>query len=157
MRKTVTVVVPQFSGTANRDLNKTFLLTEWPAAHAEKWGMKMMFAFNRSGGAIPLDIGNIGIEGIAVLGINTFLRGNVNSDDIIPLLDELLTCVQVIRDPKYPDIATAFTDDDTQEIATRLWLRSEVLSLHINFSVTAAMISLWNRIQAMPVQTSTVQ
>jgi hypothetical protein len=141
-RKTLAVTVPRFDGTDNRDEGKTFLITEWPAAAAEKWGIRMMLAYNRSGGDIPLDLRGIGMEGIAIIGLNTFLRGNVQSDEVIPLLDQLLECVTVIRDPHFPDVATAFHDDDTEEVATRLWLRGEVLSLHINFSVKDALTSL---------------
>src|SRR5277367_9574 len=97
-RKTATVSVPEFDGTHNRDQSKVFLLTEWPAAQAEKWGIKMMLAYNRSGGSIPLDVRGMGMEGVAILGINTFLRGNIDSAEVIPLLDDLLGCVQVIRD-----------------------------------------------------------
>ena len=148
-RKTATVTVPEFDGTHNRDQGKIYLLTEWPAAQAEKWGLKMMLAYNRSSGSIPLDMRGIGMEGIAIIGINTFLRGSVESKEVIPLMDELLGCVQCIRDRARPDAVTPFTDDDTEEIATRLWLRAEVLSLHINFSVTDALAKLWAAIQEM--------
>ncbi len=149
-RKVATVVVPHFDGTNNRDEGKVFQITEWPAAVAEKWGIKIMLAYNRSGGAIPMDVRGIGMEGIAILGINTFLRGNVVSDEVIPLLDELLTCVKVIRDKRFPEVATDFDDDDTEEVVTRLWLRGEVLSLHINFSVLDALTSLLRTIMASP-------
>jgi hypothetical protein len=141
-RKTVVAVVPHFDGTSNRDEGKHFRITEWPAATAEGWGIRVMLAYNRSGGAIPLDVQGIGMEGIAILGINTFLRGNVESDEIVPLLNRLFECVKVVRDPRFPDVATDFHDDDTEEVATRLWLRGEVLSLHINFSVKDALVSL---------------
>ena len=141
-RKTTTVTVPEFDGTHNRDRGKVFSLTEWPAAQAEKWGIKMLLAYNRSGGSIPMEMRGLGMEGIAIIGINTFLRGNVESGEIIPLLDELLGCVQVIRDKAHPDVLTPFNDDDTEEIITRLWLRGEVLSLHLNFSVFDALIAL---------------
>lgn len=145
-RKSATVTVPKFDGTDNRDLGKSFFLTEWPAAIAEKWALKMMFAFNRSGGSIPLDMAGIGMEGIAILGINTFLRGNIQSEEIIPLWDELLGCVAVVRDTKRPDVRTPLLDDDIEEVATRMWLRAEVLTLHINFSISGALYALWQSI-----------
>lgn len=154
-RKEIMVVVPRFDGTNNRDEGKTFKITEWPAAVAEKWGIRMMLAYNRSGGAIPMDMRGIGMEGIAILGINTFLRGNVQSDEVLPLLDQLLECVSVVRDPRFPDVATPFADDDTEEVVTRLWLRGEVLSLHINFSVKDALTSLFQRIMEFPALSNT--
>jgi hypothetical protein len=142
MRKTKVVAVPKLVEN-HRDLGKQFLLTEWPAARAEKWGIKMLFSLNREGGQIPMDLAGIGIEGVAILGLNTFLRGNINSEEIIPLLDELLECVQIIRDPKHPDIPSPLvSDDDIEDIATRLWLRSEVLELHTGFSPADALSKL---------------
>jgi hypothetical protein len=63
-------------------------------------------AANQGGGEIPLNLAGIGMEGIAIIGINAFLRGNIVPGTLIPLLDELLECVTIIRDPKRPDIAT---------------------------------------------------
>ena len=137
------VSVPKFEGARNRDLGKQFLITEWPAAIAEKWGVKMILALNRSGGEIPLNLRGIGMEGVFILGFNTFLRGNIKAEEIIPLFDELLDCVQYIRDPDHPDVATSIVSDtDIQEIQTRLWLRSEVLRIHTDFSPAAALSSL---------------
>jgi hypothetical protein len=153
-RKIASIIVPHFDGTNNRDEGKVFQITEWPAAVAERWGIKMMLAYNRSGGAIPMDVAGIGMEGIAIIGFNTFLRGNVQSDEVIPLLDELLQCVKVIRDKRFPEVATDFSDDDTEEVVTRLWLRGEVLSLHINFSVSAALTSLLRAIMTKSPESS---
>lgn len=147
MRESVVVRVPSFPGTRNRDKDKIFRLTEWPAARAENWGARMLMAANRGGGEIPLDLAGIGMEGVAILGINTFLRGNVDQAIVLPLLDELLQCVTFVRDPKHPEIATPITsDDDIEEVATRVWLRGEVLSLHLGFSVGAALSALYRKI-----------
>lgn len=152
MRKSEMVVVPKFDYGSNRDLGKLFLVTEWPAAMAEKWGIRMMLAFNRSSGSIPMDLRGIGMEGLAVLGINTFLRGNVQSEEIVPLLDELLDCVKLIRDPKHPEVATNIvSDDDIEEPSTRLWLRSEVLRVHTNFSPAEALSTLISAIMSKSV------
>ena len=151
-RKEKKVAVPDFPGTENRDKDKVFQLTEWSAARAENWLFRMMLAYNRSGGQIPLELSGIGWEGLAVLAINTFLRGNIVSAEIVPLWDELLECVAIIRDPrKHMDVVTPFEDEDTQEVATRIWLRLEVLSLHVGFSVTDALSSLYQKIMAAPI------
>jgi hypothetical protein len=154
-RKTETVTVPRFEGTANRDLGKHFKITEWSAARAEKWGMKMTLAFNRSSGSIPMNLAGIGMEGIAILGINTFLRGTIQAEEIIPLLDELLDCVTMIRDPKFPDVVSPIvSEDDIEEVATRLWLRSEVLRIHVSFSPADLLSALFASIMTKAPEVS---
>jgi hypothetical protein len=154
VRKTKLVTIPRFEGAHNRDEGKHFLLTEWPAAVAEKWGFRIMLAFNRSSTQIPLDLKGLGIEGVAILGINTFLRGNVQAEEIVPIIDELLDCAKMVRDLKALDPVTSqpfgtdVLDNDIEEVATRLWLRSEVLALHTGFSVVDALSALWSSITA---------
>lgn len=146
MRESATIRVPDFPGTRNRDGGKLFRITEWPAAKAENWAMRMLLSANQGGGELPLNLAGIGMEGIAVISINAFLRGSVQAGVLIPLLDELLECVQIVRDKAKPDIATPLMDDDIQEVATRMWLRGEVLSLHLGFSVSAALSALYKKI-----------
>lgn len=151
MRESVVVRVPSFPGTRDRDKGKLFRITEWSAAKAENWGMRMMLAANSGAGELPLNLSGIGMEGIAIIGINAFLRGAVAPGTLIPLLDELLECVKIIRDPKRPDVVTDIvSDDDVEEVATRMWLRGEVLSLHLGFSVGAALSALYKRIMTTP-------
>lgn len=143
--KTAQIVVPDDYG---RDAKKVFLLTEWPAARAEEWAIRALIAYNRGGGKIPSDVIGGGMEAIFWLGIETFLRGTMQSDEIIPIWNELLECVQIIRDPsaKQPDgqpvAHPLIADSDIFEIKTRFWLRSEVLRLHTNFSMFDAVSSL---------------
>jgi hypothetical protein len=146
-RETAVVRVPSFEGTRNRDKGKIFKITEWSADRAERWALRALLAANKGGGELPLDLSGIGMEGIAIIGINTFLRGNVESEILLPLLDELLECVAIIRDPKHPEVVTPIVAaDDIEEIATRMWLRGEVLSLHLNFSVSGALSALYKKI-----------
>ena len=147
MRETAVVRIPEFPGTRNRDIGKIFKLTEWPAAKAENWAFRMMLAANKGAGELPLSLSGIGMEGIAIIGINTFLRGNIAPEVLIPLLDELLECVQYARDKSRPDIVGPLNiEDDIEEVATRMWLRGEVLTLHLNFSVSAALSALYKNI-----------
>jgi hypothetical protein len=160
MRESVVVRIPEFPGTRNRDKDKLFRLTEWPASKAENWGLRMMLASNRNSGQLPLNLAGIGMEGIAILGINTFLRADIAPDVLVPLLDELFECVKTIADPTKPDIASDLVpDSDIMEVATRMWLRGEVLSLHLNFSVSAALSALYKKIMMPPpsVDSSSVQ
>jgi len=146
-RKTETIIIPEFEACQNRDLGKMFRITEWPAARADNWITRVGFAFNKGAGAIPLDLRSIGWEGIAIMGINTFLRGSIKSEEMIPLFDELFECVQIVRDHKFPDIASPIvSDDDIEEIATRWWLRSEVVRVHVGFSPAAALSALFRSI-----------
>lgn len=150
-RETVDVTPPEFVGTRNRDRGKLFRITEWPAARAEHWGMRMLLAANSGAGELPLNLSGVGMEGLAVIGLNVFLRGNVNADILVPLLDELLECVQIVRDRAKPQIATPIAvDEDIEEVATRMWLRGEVLSLHLGFSVGAALSALYKKIMTKP-------
>ena len=149
MRKTIEIVMPRLEVGDNRDQGKVFQITEWSAATAEEWGIRVLLAINRSTGEIPMDLRGIGMEGIAILGINTLLRGTVQSEELIPLLNQLLDCVRMIRDPRATDKVTGgpvvtkiVSSDDIEEVATRLWLRSKVIELHTGFSPADALSSL---------------
>ena len=135
--------------THGRDAKKLYQITEWPAARAEQWGIRALMAYNRGGGHLPVDQAfGRGMEGIVYLGIDTFLRGQMRAEEVQPILDELLECVKIIRDPsaRGPDnrpLATDIVaDSDIHEIATRMWLRSEVLFLHTDFSIGDALSDL---------------
>ena len=138
MRNTEAVRAPQWCG---RDAGKYFQITEWPAARAEKWAFKALLAYNRGGGQIDVaQAHGMGMEAIALIGANVFLRGQMTAEEIVPVLDELLECVKIIRDPKARDpegkvVATELvSEDDVEEVRTRLWLRSEVIRIHTGFS-----------------------
>ncbi len=132
MRKTEDVTVPSWG---ERDKGKTYRLTEMPSTRGEKWAYRALLLLRGSGERVPENIAGVGWERIAIIGINVFLQGAIRPDDLDPLLDELMTCVQIIRDPRRPDIATPLvSDDDIEEVRTRLWLKSEVIRLHTGFS-----------------------
>jgi len=155
MRKHEAIKAPDW---CKRDAGKTFLITEWPAERAEEWAIRMLLAYNRGGGQVPLEAIQSGMEAVFWLGVNTFLRGQMQADEVIPLLNELMECVKIIRDPSKPGptgpVATDIIPgaDDISEVTTRLWLRSEVLRLHTNFSVIELLSKLRsemsNRLQA---------
>lgn len=138
-RKTEIVKVPANFG---RDAGKHFLLTEWSARKADHWAIRAMLAYNRGGGDMSAEalLGR-GMEAIFFVGIQTFLRGQIRAEEVTPILDELLECVQMIRDPAARDRATGMpvatplvSDDDVEEIKTIWWLRSEVLRMTVGFS-----------------------
>lgn len=152
MLKSVTVQVPAEWG--GRDQNKHFKITEMPATQAEKWGWRALLLLRGSGERMPDNVQGLGMVGVAVLGINVFLRGEMSFTNLEPLLDEMMTCVKIVRDPRYPDVVTdLMPDHDIEEVQTRLWLRSEVLKLHTGFSPADALSKLLEGIRA-PASTS---
>ena len=149
-RKTRVVTVPMFPACDNRDLGRMFYIEEWPASKADDWIQRLGYAFNKNGGQLPMDLTAIGWEGIAIIGINTFLRGNADPSVMIPIGNELLECVKgIIRDPKFPDVVTSIMPDvDIEEVATRWWLRDQVVSVHTGFSFLGALSTLVSAIMA---------
>jgi hypothetical protein len=133
------VVVAAFG----RDTGKTFLLTEQPAIIAEKWALRFFLALKGTGAVIDDRVMEMGYVAVAVRGINSFLAADVDFAKIEPLLDEMLGCVQIIRDKSRPEVATPLVPmADIMEVRTLIWLRGEVLSLHAGFSVTASLSAL---------------
>lgn len=139
MRKVETVVVPAW-GT--RDDGRVFTITEMPAAQAEKWAWRMFVALKGTSGEVSKELAQLGMVGVAIAGLNAFLQAPVAFGEIEPLLDEMFTCVRIVRDPNHPDKATPLIDGDIEEVQTRGWLRSEVLRVHTGFSIAEA-ISTW--------------
>jgi hypothetical protein len=131
-RKVETVVAPAFCG---RDANKIFVITELPAVQAEKWGWRMFLCVKGTAGFVDDAVARLGMIGVAIRGINTFLAAAVDFSVLEPLLDELFTCVRMIRDPAKLDVITEFKPlMDLEEPVTVGWLRSEVLRVHTGFS-----------------------
>lgn len=152
--------MPDGYGRDSDPVRKVFLLKEWDAERAEKWAIRAIIAYNRGGGQIPMEAISGGMEAIFWLGVNTFLRGQMQADEVIPILDELLECVKMIRDPKArgpdgtPVVSDIVSADDIEEIKTRLWLRSEVIRIHTNFSVGAMVSKLISEVMTRaPSQT----
>lgn len=147
MRKTEIVTVPAWPG--GRDAGKHFRVTEMPAAQAEKWAMRALIALNQSKASIPLELRGIGMEGIFLVGLNIFLQGDIKPEVLEPLMDEMFSCVKIVRDPKSKDKTTGepiatdlVSEDDIEDVQTRAWLRSEVLRVHTGFSPGDALLSL---------------
>lgn len=147
MRKSEIVTVPSEWG--GRDANKHFLITEWDAFRAEKWAWRAFIMLKGTTAQIPLDVARLGMVGVAIRAINAVLAADVDENRLLPLLDEMMTCVQRVRDPGVKDrttgkpIATPLVgQDDVEEIRTVGWLRSEVARLHVNFSPAEALSEL---------------
>ncbi len=149
MRKSELVICP--SGGDNRDAGKHFLITEMDSMRAEKWALRAILLIKGSGERIPDNVTGLGMVGIAILGLNVFLRGTIAPEDLDPLMDDMMTCVKIVRDPKHPEIATDIVStDDIEEVKTRLWLRSEVIRVHTGFSPADALSRLLDAVQSAP-------
>lgn len=126
-----------------RDKGKVFVITEMPASKAEKWAAKALLALSRNGVELPEDVQSAGMAGIAVLGLQALVK--LSFEEIEPLMDEMFACVQIKPGPnefKRPllqaEDITDGSEEDVQEITTRLRLRKEVFDLHVGFSRTGA-------------------
>jgi hypothetical protein len=136
-----------FTVTAEgRDKGKSFLLTEMPPRQAEKWANRALLAFAKSGkndmpDEFKDEMQRAGMAGIAAIGLRAITT--VDFADAEPLLDEMMTCVTFIPDLSKTDqmsrqpISRPMIDDDIEEVATIYQLRSEVIELHLGFSVAA--------------------
>lgn len=137
MRKQEHVVVPSEWG--GRDAGKMFLIEEMDAARAEKWALRLYLAVKGTTAEIPPEVERLGMVGVAIRGLNAFFAAPVKFEELEPLLDEMFTCVRMVRDPNRADVATALMPSDVEEVRTRAWLRSEVLRVHTNFSFSDAL------------------
>lgn len=133
MRKEATVVI-QAEG---RDKGKIFRLTEMPAAQSEAWATRLMLALSRAGVEVPPGFFEMGMAGVAALGLKAM--GGLTWDVAKPLLDEMMTCVKIQPSAAYPTVRALIDNssdgDDIEEVATRIQLREEVITLHTGFSI----------------------
>lgn len=129
MRKVATITIDR----PGRDQGKVFVITEMSAAASEEWAGRALFAMMNAGVEIPDDIASAGLAGIAAMGLASLTK--MPFDAAKPLLDEMMTCVQVSPSPT---VTRRLIDDDIEEVATRLTLRREVFNLHIGFFTDGA-------------------
>lgn len=126
-----------FNATDGRDKGKAFFITELPAADAEDWAMRALFALINAGVEIPDDLLSAGLAGLAALGVKSLTK--VPYEAAKPLFDTMMQCVQFIPDPRdHRTVRPLMTNDDIEEVSTRLALRKAVLDLHMDFFRDAA-------------------
>lgn len=132
MRKTETVTIT----IDGRDKGKQFLITEMPALRAERWAFRALLALAHAGVEMPEGATEGGMASIAAAGLRAL--NSLDFDEARPLLDEMWTCVQVIPDPKNPQIVRPLVNleiegDDIEELATIFQLRERIFRLHTDF------------------------
>lgn len=115
-----------------RDAGTQFLITEMPIIKADKWASKLLLALAGSGVEVP----NLNGGMLAIVNIAMSAFKNIPEDKLLPLLDELLDCVQIIPEGGKPR-ALNLDINDIQDLTTLWKLRKEVLQLHIDFLKSA--------------------
>jgi hypothetical protein len=131
-RKTLNVKITD----AGRDQGKVFVITEMSARRGHQWATRALFGLMNTGIDLPSNVLSAGFAGLANIGIKAL--GNLPIAAAGPLMDELLTCVQIMPDPAKPNVVRGLIDDDTEEVITIFKLQKEVLALHTDFFTTAA-------------------
>lgn len=125
-RKTKTLTIE-----SGRDAGKTFLITEMPLLQADRWAQQALFALAKSGisGTDAIDTSE-GMLGMARFTLQAL--GNIDPTIGNDLMNELLTCIQII--PSGGVAREILLDDgDIEEITTLFILRKEALLLHLDF------------------------
>ena len=111
----------------NRDEGKVYQIEEMAARPARYWAVKAFSALLNAGVKVPDEIAQAGMSGLSFVFKNPLLLfnsiSNLKPDDVNALLDELLTCVKIVRDKRHPDMAfDMVTDDDVEEVTTQFVL-----------------------------------
>jgi hypothetical protein len=128
-----------WTATHDRDANKTFLLTEMSADKAERWAIRMILSLTNANVEVPEGALTSGMSGMAAV-LAQGVRGlaGLKYASISDLLDEMMECVQFQPAPNLPPQPLWKGENcQIEEVRTRLELRMEVLSLHVNFSLAA--------------------
>ena len=121
----------------NRDQGKVFLLTEMSATQAERWALRALWGMAATGTELPEDFLTLGLPGLAQLGFRAFL--SMPWEIARPLTDEMMDCIQIIRDPGGAALVQRVLESDIEEVETRLRLKAAVFQLHTGFSMAAAL------------------
>jgi len=144
MRKTRELVID----AEGRDKGKTFILTEMAAEQAELWAARAFNGAARANVEIPESIKGAGIVGVFVIGLKMFL--SCDFPTVQELMKEMMDCVQYRPEPEKP-FTRPLASGDIDEVATRLFLREEVIRLHTGFTLAEVLLRLTS---AFPVLSS---
>ena len=136
-RRTKQVPIIADEGSGNRDRGKVFHLQEMSARDAEDWGTRALLALTSAGAEVPDDFQGASMSALATMGVQAL--SNLKYQDVKPLWDQMFECVRIIPDPRQPQIIRDLVDDDIEEVSTRLFLRKEIVELHVNFSRLASL------------------
>lgn len=148
MRKEATVTIV----AEGRDRGKVFRLREMSSQQAEAWGGRLLLTLANHGVDVPPNFFDLSMAGIAVMGVYAITR--VPWAEAKPLLDEMMGCVKIQPGPDARVVRELIDrgdeGDDIEEVATRLTLREEVLSLHLGFSIADGLSKLKTTLNPPP-------
>jgi hypothetical protein len=119
-----------------RDKGKQFIITEMPALRAERWAFRALLALAHSGVQLPEGAADGGMAVLASAGLQAL--NSLDFEEARPLLDEMWSCVQIVPDPKNPNIIRPLVireadGDDIEELTTIFQLRERIFRLHTDF------------------------
>jgi len=119
-----------------RDKGKQFIITEMPALRAERWAFRALLALAHSGVELPPGAADGGMAVLASAGLQAL--NSLDFEEARPLLDEMWSCVQIVPDPKNPNITRPLViregeGDDIEELPTIFQLRERIFRLHTDF------------------------
>lgn len=114
-----------------RDAGKMFVITEMPIVKADNWAMRALFAIANGGLDIEGINPNAGMLGMAQVAIKAL--SGVKPEIGIPLLDELMDCVQIV--PTGGNARDVILNADVKDLSTMFILRKEALAIHLDFLV----------------------
>lgn len=120
-----------------RDEGMTYLITEMPIYKADNWAMRALFAIANGGVDLESVNPNMGMLGMANVAIKAL--AGIDPKVGIPLLDELLECVQVV--PSGGNARALLLDSDVKDLTTMFTLRKEALAIHLDFLVQGGGLS----------------
>ena len=121
---------------AGRDKGKIFRITEMDAFAAEKWAMKALIVLSPIIEIDPLLGWGGFVEVFTNPGLPSTILKNLSKiafSDAEPLLNEMMSCVEILPMPGRNDIKRRLMPGDVREVATIFKLRMEVIKLQLGF------------------------
>ena len=127
-RKTTSLTITD----EGRDKGKTFVLTEMPVFQAEKWACRVLLALMSGNVELPDNFDRLGMAGLAEIGIKAM--SGLKWEAAEPLLDEMLSCIQVMPEKSNPSLIRPIVISvDIEELSTIIKIRAEIWKLHTDF------------------------
>lgn len=148
MRKSKTVVI----AAEGRDKGKTFVLKEMSARAIEMWALRAFQALMRAGVQLPPGWMRGGMTEFSKLGLEALFK--MQYGEAVDLMDDLMSCVKIARDPRASDVISDIDEVDIEEAGTRIYLKFEVLELHTGFSMAGVREALNSSASATGQKTS---
>lgn len=109
-----------------RDKGKTFLITEMSARDGYRWASRLLFAMANTGIDVPDGVMESGMAGLATMGFKAL--GRIPHEAAEPLMDELLSCVQIVPDNGQ---ARNLFPGDIEEVLTLFRLQKAAFDVHV--------------------------